>query len=82
MKNTLLTISALTLLLAGQSAMAVEQTSSENGFDAAFNNGWIDQPSAQSGQGSMLSKVSFTRQDDTNATGHVDAFSIDYMSKN
>ena len=42
MKTQLLTISAISLLLLGQSAMAFEQINSENGYDAAFQNGWVD----------------------------------------
>ncbi len=42
MKTLLLTLSATSLLLLGQSAMAFEQISSENGYDAAFQNGWVD----------------------------------------
>ncbi len=42
MKTQLLTISAISLLLLGQSAMAFEQVNSENGYDAAFQNGWVD----------------------------------------
>jgi len=42
MKTQLLTISAISLLLLGQSAMAFEQINTENGYDAAFQNGWVD----------------------------------------
>ncbi len=42
MKTQLLTMSAISLLLLGQSAMAFEQINSENGYDAAFHNGWVD----------------------------------------
>ncbi len=42
MKTQLLTISAISLLLLGQSAMAFEQINSENGYDAAFQNGWVN----------------------------------------
>ena len=42
MKTRLLTISAISLLFLGQSAMAFEQVNSENDYDVAFQNGWID----------------------------------------
>ncbi len=43
MKNLLLTISTTALLLIGQSAMALEQINSENGYDSAFKNGRISE---------------------------------------
>ena len=43
MKTLLLTISTTALLLVGQSAMALEQISSENGYDTAARNGRISE---------------------------------------
>jgi hypothetical protein len=57
MKTQLLTISAISLLLLGQSAMAFEQINSENGYDAAFQNGWVD--SSTKSQSLELFKASY-----------------------
>ena len=46
MKHLLLTISATALLLVGQSTTAFEQINSENGYDAAFSNGWVSADTA------------------------------------
>ena len=46
MKAQLLTISTVALLLIGQSAMALEHINSENGYDPAFRNGWVDASTA------------------------------------
>ena len=43
MKTLLITISTTALLLIGQSAMALEQISSENGYDPAFKNGRVSE---------------------------------------
>ena len=48
MKTQLLTISTVALLLIGQSAMAFEQVSNENGYDSAYRNGWVSAETARS----------------------------------
>jgi len=37
---------AALIVLTANSAMAFEQINSENGYDAAFRNGWVDQSQA------------------------------------
>jgi len=46
MKTQLLTISAVALLLIGQSASAFEQINSESGYDSAYRNGWVSPETA------------------------------------
>jgi hypothetical protein len=45
MKTLLVTISATTLLLLGQSAMAFEQINNENSYNSAYSNGWVSESS-------------------------------------
>ena len=45
MKTKLLTISAFALLLLGQSSMAFEVINAENGYDPAYQIGWVDDAS-------------------------------------
>lgn len=60
MKTLLLTISTTALLLIGQSAMALEQISSENGYDSAFKNGRVS-------EASMALPTASYRSDDSTA---------------
>ena len=41
MKTQLLTVTAASLLILSQSASAFEQVNSENGYDSAYQNGWV-----------------------------------------
>ena len=43
MKKQLSILTITALLTTGQSAMAFEQINSENGYDSAVRNGWVDQ---------------------------------------
>lgn len=78
MKKILLTISATTLLIIGQSATAFEQLNSENGYDPAFHNGWVSPESASANLD--LVKPSY-RSISTDAHGQFeDPYSINYIS--
>ena len=82
MKTQLLTISAISLLLLGQSAMAFEQINSENGYDAAFQNGWVS-PETVAADAMDLVKTSFRSNPEMMDNSRFeDATSIDYLSTN
>ena len=78
MKTQLLTISAFAMLLAGQSAMAFEQINAENGYDAAFQNGWVD--SATSNNLDVM-KASYRSQISNDNSSFEDVLSLDYSSQ-
>lgn len=80
MKTQLLTMSTFALLLFGQSAMALEHVNSENGYDSAFRNGWVETTSSTTNLDMM--KASYRSQTATDESRYLDAFSIDYTSKN
>ena len=77
MKTQLLTISAFAILLAGHSAMAFEQTNSENGYDSAFRNGWVN--SADTVNLDVM-KASYRNQMSSEQSNFEDTLSIDYIS--
>ncbi len=78
MKTKLLAISAFAMLLAGQSAMAFEQVNAENGYDQAFQNGWVESTTSNNLD---VMKASYRSQISNDNSNFEDVLSIDYSSQ-
>lgn len=79
MKNKLLTISVLTLLLAGQSAIA---SSNDEEIIPVFENGIIVQASPQHSEKAQMKKIIYSVQEQNNPSYEAknDPFSLHFSS--
>lgn len=66
------------MLLAGQSAMAFEQINSENSYDPAFHNGWVESDTTTNLD---VMKASYRSQISDDNSSFKDVLSINYSSK-